>query len=86
VATQLGNLAMILRDLGQPAAARPVQERALTITEATCGSGHPDVVTHLSNLARILRDLGQRGAAMHLEERAVSIFRGHLHRRHAMRR
>src|SRR5258708_4150570 len=31
VATRLNNLAGILRDLGQPAAARPLQERALAI-------------------------------------------------------
>jgi len=34
VATALNNLAQILRDLGQPEAARPLQERALAIDEA----------------------------------------------------
>ena len=32
---------MILRDLGDPAAARPLAERALAITEATYGPDHP---------------------------------------------
>ncbi len=32
VATRLNNLAQILRDLGQPEGARPLQERALAIT------------------------------------------------------
>ena len=34
VATDLNNLASILRDLGQPEAARPLQERALAITKS----------------------------------------------------
>jgi tetratricopeptide (TPR) repeat protein len=34
VATDLNNLATILQDLGQPEAARPLQERALAIDEA----------------------------------------------------
>jgi tetratricopeptide (TPR) repeat protein len=34
VAASLNNLAQILRDLGQPEAARPLQERALAITQA----------------------------------------------------
>ena len=34
VATDLNNLAAILRDLGQPEGARSLQERALAITEA----------------------------------------------------
>jgi len=34
VATRLNNLALILRDLGLPAEARPLQERALAIDEA----------------------------------------------------
>ena len=34
VATRLNNLALILKDLGLPAEARPLQERALAITEA----------------------------------------------------
>ncbi len=33
VATRLSNLAAILRDLGQAEAARPLQERALAITQ-----------------------------------------------------
>ena len=41
VATDLNNLAQILRDLGQPGQARPLQERALAITEAA-RSGLPD--------------------------------------------
>ena len=39
VATDLNNLALILRDLGQLEAARPLQERALAITQAAQSAG-----------------------------------------------
>lgn len=39
VATRLNNLAGMLRDLGQPEAARPLQERALAIYEAVQSTG-----------------------------------------------
>ena len=45
VATDLNNLAQILRELGQLKVARPLQERALAITEAAYGPDHPDVAT-----------------------------------------
>jgi tetratricopeptide (TPR) repeat protein len=73
VATRLNNLATILQDLGQPEAARPLQERALAIDEAAYGPDHPEVATHLNNLAMILQDLGQPGAARPLQERALAI-------------
>ena len=72
-ATALNNLAQILQDLGQPEAARPLQERALGITEAAFGPGHPTVAAALNNLAMILRDLGQPEAARPLLERALAI-------------
>src|ERR1017187_5581719 len=70
VATDLNDLAQILRALGQPRAARPLQERALAIDEATYGPAHPAVATNLNNLAQILQDLGQPEAARPLQERA----------------
>jgi hypothetical protein len=39
VAASLNNLALILRDLGQPAAARPLQERTMAIDEAGQSAG-----------------------------------------------
>ena len=47
VAIRLGNLAMILRDLGDPAGAKPLLERALRIDEASYGPDHPDVAIRL---------------------------------------
>jgi Tetratricopeptide repeat len=41
IATSLNNLAQILLQLGQPEAARPLQERALAITETAYGPRSP---------------------------------------------
>ena len=41
VASTLTNLAEALRDLGEPATARPLLERALHINETTYGPDHP---------------------------------------------
>jgi tetratricopeptide (TPR) repeat protein len=73
VATRLNNLALILRDLGLPAEARPLQERALAIDEAAYGPDHPTVARDLNNLAQILQDLGLLGEARPLQERALAI-------------
>jgi tetratricopeptide (TPR) repeat protein len=73
VGTRLSNLALIWKDLGQPAKARPLAERALAITEATHGPNHPTVGTQLNNLATIWKDLGQPETARPLAERALAI-------------
>jgi len=73
VGIRLNNLALILRDLGDPAGARPLQERALGIDEAAYGPDHPDVGTDLNNLAQILQDLGDPAGARALQERALAI-------------
>jgi hypothetical protein len=67
---------MVLLDLGDPAAARPLLERALTITEATYGPTHPDVATRLNNLAMVLQDLGDPAAVEPMLERARRIREG----------
>jgi len=73
VATDLNNLAWILRDLGLAGEARPLAERALAITEAALGPDHPTVAIRLNALALILRDLGLAGEARPLAERAAAI-------------
>ena len=61
VGTALNTLATILRDLGDLAAARPLAQRALTITETAYGPDHPDVATHRDKLAAIVREIGRSG-------------------------
>jgi hypothetical protein len=74
LASYLNNLALILRDLGNPAPARPLMERASAIAEAAYGPDrHPSVATHLSNLTMIVRELGDPVSAWLLAERALAI-------------
>jgi hypothetical protein len=56
VALSLNNLAPVVHDLGELAAARDRLERALTISEA--GPDHPNLVTVRENLAEVLAALG----------------------------
>ena len=65
-------------DLGEPAAARPLLERALAIDESTYGPDHPDVALRLSNLAMVHAALGEPAAARPLLERAVAIAEARL--------
>ncbi len=64
---------MTLRDLGRPADARPLAQRAVAIAEAAYGPDHPEVGIHLSRLAQILSHLGQPEQARPPAERAVAI-------------
>jgi nucleoside phosphorylase/Tfp pilus assembly protein PilF len=73
VGASLSNLAMVLQDLGQPAAARPLIERALAFVEAMHGPNHGNVAKYLSNLAVVDRNLGQHVSARLLLERALII-------------
>lgn len=59
--------------LGQHAKALPLQERALSITEAALGASHPDTAIRLVNLAVTLVVLGRHTNALPLAERAVLI-------------
>ena len=65
VATDLVNLASVLRDLGEPAAARPLVERACASTRPATDSIIPIVATDLNDLAVLLVDLGEPAAPGH---------------------
>ena len=58
VATDLNNLGMVLRDLGDYKGAKLKLERALAIDEKVYGPEHPSVATNLNNLGTVLQDLG----------------------------
>ena len=51
-----------LQSRAELAAARPLLERALTISEAVYGPDHPAVAISLGNLAAVLRELGEPAA------------------------
>jgi Tetratricopeptide repeat len=52
-AASLHDLALLLRDQDNPAAARPLFERALAIRERVLGSDHPDTVATRRALAEL---------------------------------
>ncbi len=53
-ATSLNNLALLLKDQGDLAGARPLFERALAISEKALGLEHPSTATSLLNLLALL--------------------------------
>ncbi|WP_077799107.1 tetratricopeptide repeat protein, partial [Streptomyces sp. JHA26] len=61
LATALGETSVYLRSRGQAPLTLPLEERALTITEAALGPDHPTTALRLGNLAATLSDLGRHG-------------------------
>jgi tetratricopeptide (TPR) repeat protein len=72
-AQSLTNLAFLLNDQGDDAAARPLHERSLAIREKVLGPEHKDTAESLGNLAFMLKQQGDRAAAQRLYERALAI-------------
>ena len=73
VATDLINLAELLRQTNRFGEAEPLVRRALTIDEASYGPDHPEVATDLRDLANLLRETNRIGDAEPLARRALSI-------------
>ena len=76
------NLAMTLRDLGDPNGAREQMERAIEIDEAHSEADHPRLAVSLSNLALILQDVGDLNGARKQIERAIQIDQKHFEPNH----
>jgi tetratricopeptide (TPR) repeat protein len=72
-ATSLNNLAFLLRDQCDLAAARALFERSLAIYEKTLGAAHPDTAVVLRNLASVRRAQGEAAEPLALGERALRI-------------
>ncbi|HXW71234.1 MAG TPA: tetratricopeptide repeat protein [Methylocella sp.] len=72
-ATSLNNLALVLLDQGDYAAAKPLLKRALAIREKVQGAEHPDTATSLNALAGLLYSQGHYAAAKPLFERGLAI-------------
>jgi tetratricopeptide (TPR) repeat protein len=62
-----------LRGNGQPQEARPLIERALTLTQQTLGRHHPDMALCHGNLGNVLAALGDLTGARAEHERAIAI-------------
>jgi tetratricopeptide (TPR) repeat protein len=77
-AAALGNLGIVLQDLGRLDDARAAQERALGIEEKVYGPEHHQVAITLGNLGVLLKRLDDLPAALAAEERALGIFERRL--------
>jgi tetratricopeptide (TPR) repeat protein len=73
VATDLNNLATLLRDTNRLGEAEPLMRRALAIDEASYGKDHPTVGRDLNNLAQLLRASNRLGEAEPPMRRALAI-------------
>ena len=73
VAVSLNNLAALLRDMGDYAAAEPLFRRALAVAEKVLGPEHPETGASYSNLAGLLYHIGDYAAAEPLFLRALAI-------------
>ncbi|NJO15300.1 MAG: tetratricopeptide repeat protein, partial [Thioploca sp.] len=54
-ALSLNNLASLLRDQGNYAAAEPLYRRALAILETKLPPNHPNIITVRNNLSQLLK-------------------------------
>ena len=68
----VNNLATMLTDQGDYAAAEPLYRRALEGSEKSLGPDHPDTLRSVANLARLLRSQGDYAAAGPLFRRALA--------------
>jgi tetratricopeptide (TPR) repeat protein len=73
VATDLMNLAEVLKNKGDFAAAEPLFRHALEIDEKVLGSDDPEVAVMLDDLAAILHANGDLAGAEPLYRRALAI-------------
>jgi tetratricopeptide (TPR) repeat protein len=73
VAIVLNNLANVLSDAGDFAAARGVCEKALAIREKQLGREHADVASTLNNLGTIFRNLEEFDEALRVLRRSLAI-------------
>ena len=83
VAKSLGNLAILLNDKGDYAAAEPLYRRALAVKEATLGLDHPSVANTCYNLSGFYSQHGTDHAVAEVfARRAVTIWEAVLGARH----
>ena len=72
IATSQSNLAVVLKDLGEPEEARDLLRQALASDEASYEPGHPSIARRQSNLALVLKDLGELAEARDLLRQALA--------------
>jgi|GEM_PF-688512 len=83
VATDINNLASVLRAMNRLQEAEPLFRRALAIDETSYGPDHPEVAVVLNNLAGVLRAANRFDEAEAFYRRAVAIDEGWFGSDHA---
>jgi tetratricopeptide (TPR) repeat protein len=78
VATDLNNLAQLLKDTNRLKEAEPLMRRVVEIVEKSLGPDHPNVATALNNLALLLQATNRLTEAEPLMRRALVIFENSL--------
>ena len=73
MASNLNNLALLLKDTNRLAEAEPLMRRALAIDEKSYGPDHPEVAIRLNNLAHLLQRTNRFTEAEPLMRRALAI-------------
>jgi tetratricopeptide (TPR) repeat protein len=73
VATDLNNLAQLLKDTNRLPEVEPLYRRALSIWEKSFGHDHPNVAIALNNLASLLQATNRLAEAEPLRRRALAI-------------
>jgi tetratricopeptide (TPR) repeat protein len=73
VATDLNNLALLLKDTNRHSEAEPLFRRALAIDEQSLSPDHPPVATDLNNLAFLLKYTNRHSEAEPLFRGALGI-------------
>jgi tetratricopeptide repeat protein len=71
----MNNLAETLREHGDLAGARGLQEQVLDLSRRVLGAEHPDTLTSMNNLASTLQAQGDLAGARGLHEQALDIRR-----------
>ena len=82
VATQLNNLAQLLKATNHLSEAEPLMRRALIIDETSLGKDHPKIATRLNNLALLLEATNRLSEAEPLLRRALAIGESSLGKDH----
>jgi tetratricopeptide (TPR) repeat protein len=72
-AGRLTSVALCLWNLGRPAEAVPLLERALTIAQSAADPDAADIANRMDNLGRILSDLNRSAEAVALHQQALAM-------------
>ena len=71
----INNMGVLLKNMGELEAARPLYEEALAGSRATLGDTHPSTLTSIYNMGRLLKKMGDLAGAVPLFRKEVDAMR-----------